>query len=86
MASDQPDRQPLRLVAKTTGQVVSTFELPESGELVLGSSSKVECSLAGERYLSRRHVLLRPRPPRLHVERLPTSSNPVLFKAQLTPR
>ena len=80
MASEPPDRQPLKLVAKSAGQVVGTFELPEAGEVVLGSSSKVECSLGTERYLSRRHVLLRPEPPRLHVERLPTASNPVLFK------
>ena len=80
MATEPTDRQPLRLVARCAGQIVGTFDLPESGELVLGTSPKADCSLTTERYLSRRHVTLRPVPPRLHVERLSTASNPVVFK------
>lgn len=80
MADVRPDQPSLRLVARSAGHMVASFDLPGSGELVLGSSSKAECSLTTERYLSRRHVVLRPVPPRLHVERLPTASNPVVFK------
>ena len=80
MASEPPDSQTLRLVARSAGRIVTTFDLPAVGELVLGSSSKADCALAGERYLSRRHVVLKPDPPRLHVERLASASNPVLFK------
>lgn len=80
MADVRPDQPSLRLVARSAGQIVGAFDLPESGELVLGTSSKAECRLGTERYLSRRHVVLRSVPPRLHVERLPTASNPVVFK------
>ncbi len=80
MASEPSPCQSLKLVAKSAGQVVASFDLPADGEVVLGSSSKVACSVGTERYLSRRHVVLRPVPPRLHVERLPTATNPVVFK------
>lgn len=68
-----------RLVAHRGGRKVGVFSLVEGAEHVLGASSEADLRIAGERFLSRRHALLRCRGTQLDVERIPGSTNPIVF-------
>ncbi|HOW70809.1 MAG TPA: adenylate/guanylate cyclase domain-containing protein [Phycisphaerae bacterium] len=80
MASAPSQQARLRLTARVGERVVACFDLAEGGQLILGTSSQADCPCPGEKYLSRRHVVLRPHGGHLQVERLSGSANPVLFK------
>ena len=70
----------LRLTARAGEHTVTDFRLTEGTELILGASSQADCPCPDEKYLSRRHAVLRPQGDHLQVERLSGTANPVLFK------
>jgi len=84
MDSEQPKMQALQLTAKSGDQTLREFDLPDGAELVLGASSNADCALTEEPFLSRQHVILRPHGGQLQVERIPSASNPIVFKGSST--
>ncbi len=86
MEQEQPTQAGSWLVARSGEQVVGRFAMAEGGDLVLGASPRADCSLSTERYLSRRHVRLHVSPGQLLVERLPTASNPVMYRGSSAER
>jgi adenylate cyclase len=86
--NDEPhdDASGMKLVVRTGDKTRGVFDLVDGTTLTLGASSQVDCHVPGERYLSRRHVVLRPARGKLEVEHLESASNPVLFKGSITRR
>lgn len=72
----------MKLVAKREGRVVSTFELIDGAELLVGSAADTNGYVAGEPYLSGRHTLVRVSGRSVHVHRCSESRNPVFFRGQ----
>ncbi|MBN1488772.1 MAG: adenylate/guanylate cyclase domain-containing protein [Phycisphaerae bacterium] len=80
MNTEQTHASDAHLIVKLGGHTPFVFDLPEGRDLVLGASPDADCTVTGEKYLSRRHVMLRRAGGVVSVERLATASNPVVFK------
>ena len=80
LASPDSECVIMHLVARVGDQVAARFDLVEGIESVLGASAKADCTFACERYLSRRHAVLRLVEGQLAVACLPDAKNPILFK------
>ena len=76
----------MTLVAQIGDRTLGAFTLTEGHELTLGASPVAQCHVTGEKFLSRRHAVLRPRGAKLEVERLKSGRNPVLFKGVIHDR
>ncbi len=76
----------LKLVAQCGDQTLGVFKLADGGEVTLGASANAECHVSGEKFLSRRHAVLRTRGNKLEVERLESARNPLLFKGAIHDR
>lgn len=72
----------LKLLVKQGDRSIAFYDLPADRELVLGASPAVDCPVPGERYLSRRHVVLRAGGADVAVSRVEGARNPVLFKGE----
>jgi len=69
----------MKLIVESGKRILAAFDLIEGAEVTLGASRRVECTVSGEPYLSRRHARLRPGASQLEVEQLPDAKNPIFF-------
>ncbi|MCZ6815481.1 MAG: adenylate/guanylate cyclase domain-containing protein [Planctomycetota bacterium] len=72
----------LKLLVKQGDRSIAFYDLPADQELIVGASPAVDCPVPGERYLSRRHVVLRAGGADVEVSRVKDARNPVLFKGE----
>lgn len=86
MDQEQSTHAGIWLVARQGERVVGRFPVPEGVDLVLGASPQADCALSTERYLSRRHVQLHYSEEQLRVERLPSASNPIMYRGSSAER
>ena len=76
----------MKHAAKSGHHTLGIFTLPEDKDVILGASAKAECSVAGEPFLSRFHLVLRASGGKLRAERLPDARNPVFFRGSPSDR
>ncbi len=72
----------MKLIVKRDGQVISTFELVDEVELLIGASAAVSGYVPGEPYLSRSHVHLQACGMTVRAHRSKSASNPVFFRGK----